>query len=199
MKIDVSTERMIAEVDEDGIGRMVFNNPAKRNALSLDMWRGIAEILERFETDDEVRVAVMSGTGGKAFVSGADISEFDKKRSNAEQRADYGRQSARGGHALATFRKPLIAEITGFCIGGGPRHGPQRGRPLRDPPIPPSAFPPPNSASATSTAASPSSPASSARRRQGTSCCPPVSSTPTKRSPSASSTSSCPATRSPSR
>ena len=119
MKIDVSTERMIAEVDEDGIGRMVFNNPAKRNALSLDMWRGIAEILERFEADDEVRVAVMSGTGGKAFVSGADISEFDKKRSNAEQRADYGRQSARGSHALATFRKPLIAEITGFCIGGG--------------------------------------------------------------------------------
>ena len=119
MKIDVSTERMIAEVDEDGIGRMVFNNPAKRNALSLDMWRGIAEILERFEADDEVRVAVMSGTGGKAFVSGADISEFDKKRSNAEQRADYGRQSARGGHALATFRKPLIAEITGYCIGGG--------------------------------------------------------------------------------
>ena len=119
MKIDVSTERMLAEIDQHGIGRMVFNSPAKRNALSLDMWRGVAEILKRFEADDSVRVAVMSGAGGKAFVSGADISEFDSKRSNAEQRQEYGRISARGVRALATFGKPLIAEITGYCIGGG--------------------------------------------------------------------------------
>ena len=119
MKIEVSTERMTAEVDEQGIGRMVFNNPARHNALSLDMWQGIADILAHFEADDDVRVAVMSGAGGKAFVSGADISEFDAKRSNAEQRAEYNRTSARGGRALDTFRKPLIAEITGYCIGGG--------------------------------------------------------------------------------
>ena len=119
MKIELSTERMLAEVDEHGIGRMVFNSPAKRNALSLDMWQGVAEILEAFEADPGVRVAVMSGAGGKAFVSGADISEFDAKRSNAEQRREYGRISARGARALTTFRKPLIAEITGYCIGGG--------------------------------------------------------------------------------
>lgn len=118
MRIPVCTERMLAEVDADGIGRMTFNNPAKRNALSLDMWQGIAEILERFDEDD-VRVVVMAGAGGKAFVSGADISEFDTKRSNAEQRAEYGRISARGSRALSTFRKPLIAEIAGYCIGGG--------------------------------------------------------------------------------
>ena len=57
MKIEISTERMLAEVDEHGIGRMVFNNPAKRNALSLDMWQGVADILEHFEADDEVRRA----------------------------------------------------------------------------------------------------------------------------------------------
>lgn len=119
MKIDVSTQRMRAEVDDHGIGRMTFNNPAKRNALSLDMWQGVAEILERFEADGHVRVAVMTGAGGKAFVSGADISEFDTKRANAEQRREYGRVAARGGRALATFPKPLIAEIAGYCIGGG--------------------------------------------------------------------------------
>lgn len=119
MKINVSTERMIAEVDEFGIGRMTFNNPAKRNALSLTMWQGVAEILGRFESDDNVRLAVMAGAGGKAFVSGADISEFDNKRANAEQRKEYGRLAARGGKALATFGKPLLAEITGYCIGGG--------------------------------------------------------------------------------
>ena len=119
MNIDLSTERMTAAIDQHGVGRMTFNNPAKRNALSLDMWQGVAEAMQRFETDDGVRVAVMNGAGGKAFVSGADISEFDSKRSNAEQRAEYGRIAAQGGHALATFRKPLIAEITGYCIGGG--------------------------------------------------------------------------------
>ena len=119
MKIDLSTDRMLAEIDEHGVGRLVFNNPAKHNALSLEMWQGVADALERFESDDDVRVAVMSGAGGRAFVSGADISEFDSKRSNAEQRREYGRVSARGGRALATFSKPLIAEITGYCIGGG--------------------------------------------------------------------------------
>ena len=75
--------------------------------------------LECFEANEDVRVVVMSGAGGKSFVSGADISEFDSKRSNAEQRREYGRISARGGLALANFGKPLVAEITGYCIGGG--------------------------------------------------------------------------------
>lgn len=119
MMIDLSTERMLAEIDDQGVGRLVFNNPAKHNALSLDMWQGVADALECFEANDDVRVVVMSGAGGRSFVSGADISEFDSKRSNAEQRREYGRISARGGHALATFSKPLIAEITGYCIGGG--------------------------------------------------------------------------------
>ena len=83
------------------------------------MWQGVADTLEQFDADESVRVVVMSGAGGKAFVSGADISEFDSKRSNAEQRREYGRIAAQGRRALTTFRKPLIAEITGFCIGGG--------------------------------------------------------------------------------
>ena len=118
MALSLNTTRMLART-EDGIGWMTFNNPARHNALSLEMWQAIGHILERFEADDGVRVAVMQGAGGKAFVSGADISEFDAKRSNAEQKAEYARASARGGRALAAFSKPLIARIEGYCIGGG--------------------------------------------------------------------------------
>ena len=118
MELALDTEKMRARIDA-GIGWMTFNNPARHNALSLEMWAAIGDILERFELDDAVRLVVMQGAGGKAFVSGADISEFDAKRSNAEQTAEYARTSARGGRALATFSKPLIARIEGYCIGGG--------------------------------------------------------------------------------
>ncbi len=87
--LTLKTERMQAKV-EDGIGWMILNNPARHNALSLEMWEGVGNILEHFAQHPEVRVVVMRGAGGKAFVSGADISEFDKARGNAEQRASYG-------------------------------------------------------------------------------------------------------------
>ena len=118
MELELSTEKMRASID-DGIGRLVFNNPAKRNAMSLEMWRGVEEIMRAFAASDDVRVVVMTGAGGKAFVSGADISEFDKKRSNVEQQREYNELAAAGSRALAQCEKPLLAEITGFCIGGG--------------------------------------------------------------------------------
>lgn len=110
--------KMLAEV-HDAIGTMTFNQPEKRNAVSLEMWNGVAEILDGFEADDQVRVVVLTGAGDKAFVSGADISQFDKQRSNAEAREEYGRLSGVGRHRLETFGKPMIAKINGFCIGGG--------------------------------------------------------------------------------
>ena len=76
--MQLSTEKMAFEVDA-GIGWMIFNNPERRNALSLEMWGAIAEILENFEADDAVRVVVMKGAGDKAFVSGADISQFARR------------------------------------------------------------------------------------------------------------------------
>ncbi len=118
MELTLATDKMRGAI-EDGVGWMTFNNPARHNAMSLEMWQGIADILERFEADDAVRVVVMQGAGGKAFVSGADISEFDSKRSNAEQKAEYARISARGGRALGSVSKPLVAKIEGYCIGGG--------------------------------------------------------------------------------
>ena len=116
--LTLQTERMQARV-EDGLGWMVFNNPARHNALSLEMWLAIGDILVYFQNDEAVRAVVMRGAGGKAFVSGADISEFDEKRANAEQRRSYGEIAGRATHWLGKLDKPLIALIEGYCIGGG--------------------------------------------------------------------------------
>ncbi len=118
MSLELSTQRMQADI-ADGIGWMTFNNPARHNALSLEMWQGIGDILEYFAGNDEVRVIIMRGAGGKAFVSGADISEFDEKRANSEQRESYGEIAGRATHWLGKIDKPLIALIEGYCIGGG--------------------------------------------------------------------------------
>lgn len=116
--VELQTQKIIAEVD-DGIGWLTFNHPERRNAISLEMWQGLGDALEAFEHDDDVRVVIMKGAGGKAFASGADISEFDKHRSNAEQRKQYGEISGRGNQWLAQLTKPFIAMIHGYCIGGG--------------------------------------------------------------------------------
>ncbi len=116
MKLD--TENMKAE-KSDGIGWMIFNNPERRNALSVAMRHAILQILEDFAADDSVRSVVMTGAGDKAFVSGADISEFEKLRSSPEQIVAYHELSARVETAMTSLDKPLIAMIRGFCLGGG--------------------------------------------------------------------------------
>ena len=112
------TEKMIARKDGP-IGWIVFNNPARRNAVSVEMWEALAEIVDDYARDPAIRVIVARGAGGKAFVSGADISEFEQKRSTPESTEAYRRISERGGEALRLVGKPTIAMIEGFCIGGG--------------------------------------------------------------------------------
>ena len=116
--MELRTDKMLAEVD-DGIGWLTYNNPARHNAISLEMWEAQGTILERFQDDDDVRVVVLRGAGGKAFVSGADISEFESKRATPEQREHYANVSAAGSRWLSKLDKPLIAMIQGYCIGGG--------------------------------------------------------------------------------
>ena len=117
--LDLDTDKIKAHIDSTGVGWVLFNNPARHNAMSLEMWQGLGDCLERFRTDPEVRVCVLRGAGEKAFVSGADISEFDSKRANAEQKASYEQTMGRSNRALAKFPKPLLALIEGYCIGGG--------------------------------------------------------------------------------
>lgn len=105
---------------EDGpIAWLVFNQPEKRNAVSLDMTVRALEAVERFAAAEALRVLVVRGGGENAFVSGADISEFEEKRGSAEAAAEYSRISTRMYDALAAVEKPTIAMIHGYCIGGG--------------------------------------------------------------------------------
>ncbi|HEX3142243.1 MAG TPA: enoyl-CoA hydratase [Rhizobacter sp.] len=117
--IQLKTDKLLARIDDKGIGWLTFNNPERRNAISLAMWQGLGEALEAFKHDDAVRVVVLHGADGKAFASGADISEFDQHRANAEQRKQYGEIAERGRAGLSKLDKPLIAMIQGYCIGGG--------------------------------------------------------------------------------
>jgi enoyl-CoA hydratase/carnithine racemase len=110
--------RMLAQFD-DGVGLITFNQPEKRNAMSVEMWEGLGAILDAFSADPSVRVVVLTGAGSKAFVSGADISQFAQHRSDAAAQQEYNRLTSHGREKLAAFAKPVIARIRGFCLGGG--------------------------------------------------------------------------------
>ncbi|HUN39968.1 MAG TPA: enoyl-CoA hydratase [Acetobacteraceae bacterium] len=110
--------KMLAAKDE-GVGLVTFNQPEKRNAMSLEMWLGLGEILDEFAEDSSVRVVILTGAGNKAFVSGADISQFEKNRANADAQQEYDRLTSAGRAKFHTFPKPTIARIRGFCLGGG--------------------------------------------------------------------------------
>jgi enoyl-CoA hydratase/carnithine racemase len=116
--MDFAGGKMLAEVDT-GIGLITFNNPERRNAMSVEMWRGLVDILDRFEADESVRVVVLTGAGAKAFVSGADISQFDSQRADANAQREYDKLTSGGRERLAAFPRPVIARIRGYCLGGG--------------------------------------------------------------------------------
>src|SRR6202051_2970516 len=103
----------------DGVGVITFNNPHKRNAMSLDMWEGLGQALIELRDDADVRVVILTGAGDKAFMSGADISQFEKTRHNAQASEEYGKRSDAQRALLAHYPKPTIACIRGFCLGGG--------------------------------------------------------------------------------
>ena len=118
MAIETGTERLIARKD-GAIGFLIFNHPERHNAISLDMWQGIPRVLSAFEADPEVRVVVYAGSGDKAFVSGADISQFDEVRADGSSEQNYGSISGAATRAMEVISKPTIAMIRGYCIGGG--------------------------------------------------------------------------------
>ena len=112
-------DRKILQSVADGVGIITFNNPEKRNAMSLDMWEGFGHALVELRDDADVRVVILAGAGDKAFVSGADIGQFEKNRHNAEASEEYAKKSAAQRALLADYPKPTIACIRGFCLGGG--------------------------------------------------------------------------------
>lgn len=112
------TDKLVANKD-NGIGWITFNNPARHNAVSLEMWQALPVILAHYHADPEVRVVILKGAGEKTFVSGADISQFKEKRSSPEAIQVYNGASEAASTALREFSKPTIAMIRGYCIGGG--------------------------------------------------------------------------------
>jgi enoyl-CoA hydratase len=116
--LDTGTPKMIAK-KEGGIGWMIFNQPEKRNAVSFAMWQAIPKIIENFEADPDVRVIILTGAGEKAFVSGADISEFEDKRGSEEAIKVYNASGDHASAVIAAATKPTIAMIRGLCVGGG--------------------------------------------------------------------------------
>ncbi|MFN0263719.1 enoyl-CoA hydratase [Tepidamorphus sp. 3E244] len=101
------------------VGHLVINNPERRNALSLNMWRACAEVLAELSADEATRLLIVSGAGGKAFASGADISRFGDERSTAADVETYAAVSSSVYEAIESFPKPVIAKIEGYCVGGG--------------------------------------------------------------------------------
>lgn len=113
-----TTDKMLSRKDGK-IGYLTFNNPQRHNAVSLDMWEAAAGYLEAFKNDHDIRVVVVTGAGGKAFVSGADISKFEEERSSQAAIDRYNQAVDQASAAFYDFPKPTIAMIRGYCIGGG--------------------------------------------------------------------------------
>lgn len=114
----MTTNKMLSRI-ENCVGYITFNNPEKHNAVSIEMWDTLETMLDSFRSDDRVRVIVLNGAGGKSFVSGADISKFDKERSSKEAVLSYNKRTQKVYENLEAFPKPTIAMINGYCIGGG--------------------------------------------------------------------------------
>ncbi len=107
-------------VEREGpLGWLVFDHPERRNAISSEMWAAIPEAAKELDADPEVRVVLLRGSGDVAFVSGADISEFEEKRTGATRAIAYEGDTGRAFGALLQIGKPVIAMIHGFCVGGG--------------------------------------------------------------------------------
>jgi enoyl-CoA hydratase len=114
------TERVQSWMDEDGSTLHIrFNNPERHNALSVDMWEAVPVLLALAEQDERVRLVVFSGAGEKAFVSGADISQFEDMRAAREAVARYELMAEQALMGIYNFSKPTLACIRGYCIGGG--------------------------------------------------------------------------------
>ncbi|MDT7641331.1 MAG: hypothetical protein QOC83_5619 [Pseudonocardiales bacterium] len=100
------------------IAELTINQPSRRNAMSFEMWEALPKLVAEVDADESVKVLVVRGAGDH-FCAGADISEFETRRATAEGARLYGEHVEYAAHSLGDMRKPSIAMIQGFCIGGG--------------------------------------------------------------------------------
>jgi enoyl-CoA hydratase/carnithine racemase len=103
---------------DGGIGRITFNRPQARNAFTFAMYERLAEICERANNDQAIKVLVLRGAGDKAFAAGTDINQF-RAFKTPQDGLDYESRIDRVLSTLEQCRVPTIAAITGACTGGG--------------------------------------------------------------------------------
>jgi enoyl-CoA hydratase/carnithine racemase len=104
---------------EDAVATVAINNPGKRNALDLDMWKALPLVMAALDDDPHVRIVILRGAGDEVFTSGADIAEFETVRTNAKEGRLYEAANEAAFWAIARCSKPVVAMIRGFCLGGG--------------------------------------------------------------------------------
>ncbi len=105
---------------QDGaVGHIIFNKPEKMNAICLEMWQAMGDAMAQFEENDEVRVVVFSGAGGKAFVAGADVGKYEEERGDKDAQEHYARTGEAAMQRIYRSKKVTVAAIDGYCIGGG--------------------------------------------------------------------------------
>ena len=101
------------------VATVLFSNPPKMNAMSYDMWQAVPKVFAELDANPAVRVIVVAGEGEKAFISGADISQFEKLRGTVEAQIEYNKAVEMAYGAPTLCSKPVVARIRGICIGGG--------------------------------------------------------------------------------
>jgi enoyl-CoA hydratase len=104
---------------KDGVATVLFSNLPKMNAMSYDMWQAVPKVFAELDANPAVRIIVCAGDGEKAFISGADISQFEKLRGTVEAQVVYNQAVDAAYTAPMNTTKPVIARIRGICIGGG--------------------------------------------------------------------------------
>ena len=104
---------------EGAVATVIFSNPPKLNAMTHDMWLAVPKVFAELDRNPAVRVIVCAGDSEKAFISGADISQFEKLRGTADAQAEYNKAVEQAYAAPTNCSKPAVARIRGVCIGGG--------------------------------------------------------------------------------
>lgn len=117
--LEIPPTDKVKSLKENGVGWLIFDNPERRNAVSIEMSYAAGHILEDYASDPAVRVVILRGAGEKAFISGGDISKFEKMRSSPELNARFEKVKTDTRERLYTIEKPTIAMIHGYCLGGG--------------------------------------------------------------------------------
>jgi enoyl-CoA hydratase/carnithine racemase len=113
------TSGLVGAETTGSIGWLIWDNPTKMNALSPGMYEDALTVIEAYEADPSIKVVIMRGGGRKAFISGADISSFDKTRADAETARLAREAPEKLSRKLLNLDMPLIAMIYGYCLGGG--------------------------------------------------------------------------------